>query len=129
MPEVETKTGRQSVAATVTTFSPGLAISNDPIALPNSILTYAVLHVGSGKFVATALKKREAVRIAEALALLNRTGLNPLTLCGRSPYWPSVYAMLYGTLLPRRRQRLENGRQQTIKSPSDRLLAVLFLET
>jgi hypothetical protein len=68
--EVETKAGRQIVAATVTAFSPGLAISNDPIALPNSVLNYAVLHVGSGQFVATAAKKRQAVRIAEAIAPL-----------------------------------------------------------
>ncbi len=40
--EVATNTGRQIVAATVTTFSPGLAISNDKIALPNSVLNYAI---------------------------------------------------------------------------------------
>ena len=68
--EVATKAGRQSVAATVTTFSPGLAISNDKIALPNSVLNYAILHVGSGEFVATAAKKRQAKRIAETIAPL-----------------------------------------------------------
>jgi hypothetical protein len=66
--EVETKTGRQSVAATVTTFSPGLAISNEKIALPNAVFNYAVLHVGSGEFIATAAKKRQAERIVEAIA-------------------------------------------------------------
>jgi hypothetical protein len=66
--EVETKTGRQSVAATITAFSPGLAISIEKIALPNAVLNYAVLHVGSGEFVATAPKKKQAMRIAEAIA-------------------------------------------------------------
>ncbi len=66
--EVETKLGRQSVAATV--VSPGLAISNEKIALPNAVLNYAVLHIGSGEFVATAPKKRQAVRIVEAIAPL-----------------------------------------------------------
>jgi hypothetical protein len=66
--EVETKTGRQIVAATV--VRPGLAVSNEKIALPNAVLNYAVLHVGSGEFVATAPKKRQAMRIVEALAPL-----------------------------------------------------------
>jgi hypothetical protein len=66
--EVETKVGRQSVAATV--VRPGVAVSNDKIALPNAVLNYAVLHVGSGEFVATAPKKRQAMRIVEAIAPL-----------------------------------------------------------
>jgi len=56
--------------STVTTSSPGLAISNDPIALPNAVLNYAVLHVASGEFIATAPKKRQAVQIAQAIAPL-----------------------------------------------------------
>ena len=64
--EVETMTGRQTVAATV--VCPGLAVSNKKIPLPNTVPNYAVLHVGSGQFVATAPKKKQAVQIAEAIA-------------------------------------------------------------
>jgi hypothetical protein len=97
--EVETTVGRQTVAATV--VRPGLAVSDERIAVPNTILNYAVLHVASGQFVATALKRKEAMRIVEAIAPLADWTQSVEALCAIPLLARRVrHAVLRGTIRP-----------------------------
>ncbi len=97
--QVETKTGRQTVAATV--IRPGLAVTNEKIALPNVVLKYAVLHVASGQFVATALKRKEAMRIVKAIAPLADWAQSVEALCAIPLLARRVrHAVLRGTIRP-----------------------------
>ena len=68
--QVETKAGLQSVVATVTPGSPGLAISDERISLPSDDPKYSILHIASGMHVAATKTKRRAIAIVKAIAPL-----------------------------------------------------------